>query len=138
MKCHIIEAENNSAGGLNWGKFLCAQFEEAEWAYQSAVSLAPLLVGRGWTPGHLLVVDLETGEGALFLPGGLASADLEKHRVWVCPLFEPFLEWLYANFDGDVATLPRLVKINSSRSALSGYRRPGPPTGARADRSQPA
>ena len=60
---------------------------------------------------HLVVLDLQTGEGAIFMPGGLAAADLDKHGIWVCPLFEPFLAWLYKQDLSDLDALPAVVEI---------------------------
>jgi hypothetical protein len=125
MKTRIVEAENVDAGGINWGKFMVGQFTDDEWARRSAVDGYPLVAGRGWRKQHLFVFDLQTGEGALFLPGGSPSADLNKHAIWVCPLFEPFLTWLYGRWEGSLDDLPHLVKIPSAAGGLSGYRRPG-------------
>ena len=86
----------------------------------------PLLPSRGWTPKHMLVLDLQTGEGSIFYPGGLAVADLEKHKVWVCPLFQPFLEWLYTRNLTDIDKLPALVELPNAPGAVYGYRRSGP------------
>jgi hypothetical protein len=41
----------------------------------------PLLGQGGWAPHHIMVTDLQTGEGAIFRPGGLASYDLDKHQL---------------------------------------------------------
>ncbi len=119
---------------FNWGKFLVARFDEHEWARRSLVDGQPLLSGQcGWTPQHMLVVDLQTGEGAMFLPQGLAKADLEKHRVWVCPMFEVFLGWLYDHPEhwADILTLPALIELDPEQTrghnAMYGHRRPGPP-----------
>lgn len=139
MRTHFIEASHGGTG--NWGKFMVGEFEIEEWARRSELpeaSTTRLLLGRGWRPQtHLLVVDLQTGEGAMFARRGLAAADLAKHAIWVCPMFEPFLEWLYAYFKGqfqsieagleDIQALPALVALDCpEKSALSGYRRPGP------------
>ncbi len=133
MKVKFIETTNQADGGLNWGKFMVARFEPTELAVPSAIeeSLgvhAGLIAGRGWGPDHLLVLDLQTGEGAMFRHGGFAKADLTKHRVWVCPMFEPFLDWLYRQNVSDLDTLPALVEFTEaeSPSAFAGYRRPGP------------
>jgi len=149
MKTKIIEATN----GFNHGKFLLGQFDhelgrrsalpvdqqhtEEDLVHLAKVGVAPqpyLLLQPRWERGTLLVLDLETGEGALFRPGGLAAADLHKHQIWVCPLFEPFLTWLYAwagsvgRLDGrlPIDALPDLVELPDAPSALYGYRRPGP------------
>jgi hypothetical protein len=131
----MIEATQDAAAGFNHGKFMLGRFDEEEWAQVSRIDTRmlgfrppPLLSGScGWTPDHLLVMDLQTGEGAIFRPGGMAVADLEKHRVWVCPMFEPFLEWLYRQDLGDLDGLPYLVELPDAPAAMAGYRRPGPP-----------
>lgn len=121
MKVRFVEATN----GFNWGKFMIGAFDD-EWRKKSHVDEQPLLAGRGWTERHLLIVDLATGEGAIFLPGGSARADLNKHRVWVCPLFEPFLEWLYHYTKGfSLDRLPPTIHLPDAPSALTGFRRPG-------------
>ena len=133
MKTKIIEATN---GPQNWGKFMLGQFD-AEWWRPSAIPHAlqstltcSLLRMVGWTPEHLLVVDLQTGEGAIFRPGGLARADLDKHRIWVCPLFEPFLTWLYKQDLSDLDKLPDHIDLPDAPFQWSGYRRAGPEVSA--------
>lgn len=131
MRTRIVEATN----GFNWGKFLVAQFDE-EWATRTAIPAEqqfeseygeemPLLSRCGWSYEHRVILDLQTGEGAVFRPGGYAKADLEKHKIWVCPLFEPFLEWVYTQDLTDVTTLPRMVELPNALSAMQGYRREG-------------
>lgn len=124
MQVKIIEATNVDAGGINWGKFMLCRFD-TEWEHRSVVGGdRPLLRSLGWGPEHLWVMDLQTGEGALFRPGGFAAADLNtKHQIWVCPMFEPFLTWLYQQDLKDITKLPDLVKIADPTSSLSGYRR---------------
>ncbi len=123
MKTIFIEATN----GFNWGKFMVGQFEAEEWNRYSEIGegFTPLLARCGWTPSHLLVMDLATGEGAIFWPTGSAKADLDKHRVWVCPLFEPFLTWLYTQDLADIQKLPSAVELPDAPSAMHGYRRAG-------------
>jgi len=123
MKTRLIEATSN---GFNWGKFLLGRFDESELSVRSAVNGSPLVSGRGWTADHLWVLDLQTGEGACFRPGGYAKADLDKHAIWVCPLFEPFLAWLYEQDLRDLQALPAVVELPDADNALYGYRRPGP------------
>jgi len=67
MKTKIIEVTNNE---LNWGKFLLGEFTEEELAYRSKIDEGFLIRGRGWGPEHILVFDLQTGEGAWFKLGG--------------------------------------------------------------------
>lgn len=126
MELHFIEA--SSAAG-NYGKFAVGRFTGAEWQTGSALpgfEGGSLLRQRGWSASHLLVFDLETGEGGMFLVGGLASADLDKRRVWVCVLFEPFLAWLYEQDLRDLSALPRHIDLGDVDFALRGYRRSGP------------
>jgi hypothetical protein len=124
VKTRIVEATSND---FNWGKFLICRFTEEELSVRSAVNGTPVVTGRGWDPQrHVWVLDLATGEGACFAPRGLAKADLEKHRIWVCPLFEPFLAWLYEQDVSDLDKLPAVVDLPNAENALAGYRRPGP------------
>jgi hypothetical protein len=133
MRTRIVELTN----GFNWGKFLLCRFDDIEWRRRTAIpddttSRVPLLAACGWAPEHLGVFDLATGEGAFFLPGGNATADLAKHQIWVCPMYEPFLAWLYKHPEGwtDFDALPDLVTLTDDetrgRSALYGHRRAGP------------
>ena len=139
MNTRFIEASN----GWNWGKFMVGQFDGDEWGRTSEVAPGEHLVaGRGWSHAHVLVVDLQTGEGAVFAPWGHARHDLNStHGVWVCPLFEPFLVWLYdwwqhelherhqaehaSTFQCDLRKLPAVVQLPDAPSALHGYRRTG-------------
>lgn len=125
MQSKIIEATNRDAGGLNWGKFMVCRFTVDEWAYRSIIGERALLHTVGWTRDHLFVIDLQTGEGAMFRPGGLAVADLNRHRIWVCPMFEPFLKWLYNQDLSNVELLPPVVQIDDPTSDLYGYRHLG-------------
>jgi hypothetical protein len=124
METKIIEATN---GPWNWGKFMVTRLDpgEAEWDKRSQVS-GDRWLRAAWAPNTLLVVDLETGEGVMVNPGGSVHADLEKHQVWVCPLFEPFLGWLYKQDIQDLQALPDLVDLPDAEFQMAGYRRPGP------------
>lgn len=129
-----MEATQRVQGGWNHGKFAVATFEPEEWARRCELDAAVhghqrSLLGRcNWGPEHVWVLDLATGEGAYFRHGGMASADLTKHQVWVCPMFEPFLAWLYRQSLADVLALrlPPVVEIPDAPRAMAGYRRPGP------------
>lgn len=131
MKTKIVEAVQSKADPGNWGKFLVG-VPDIEWVRGSEVCPGGALLNLcGWTAEHVWVLDLQTGEGAYFKLGGLASADLAKHRVWVCPLFEPFLEWLYSYWaetrtDLDFDDMPDVVELPDAPFAFAGYRRPGP------------
>lgn len=133
MRTRIVEAVQSKDRPGNWGKFLVGAFDE-EWAYESRVGpgRAPLLRSCGWWgPERLWVLDLQTGEGAYFGLGGSASADLRRNAIWVCPLYEPFLEWLYQQHrEGggrlDLDDLPDVVELPDAEFALYGHRRPGP------------
>lgn len=130
MNTKFIEASQNAdAGGIvNWGKFMLGRFDQDEWERGSEVgdSDRSLLHQCGWVSSHLWVLDLQTGEGAYLSPGGSAHADLQKHAVWVCPMFEPFLEWLYTQDLSDLDALPALVNLPDAEFSMHGYRRPGP------------
>lgn len=118
---------------LNWGKFMVCRFDGEDWAARSVVDEVyhqSLLGGRGWSPEHLMVFDIQTGEGALFKPGGLPRADLRKHQIWVCPMFELFLTWLYDQDLADIGALPPVIQLPGP-TAWRGYRREGPDEEAR-------
>jgi hypothetical protein len=131
VETRIIEATND----VNHGKFMLCRFVAKEWGEPGALHTISdlgnakpersVLAARGWSTRHIFVMDLQTGEGAMFLPGGYAKADLDKHKIWVCPMFEPFLTWLYTQDLTDLQALPRAVQVEGE-SALAGYRRPGP------------
>jgi hypothetical protein len=97
-----------------------------EYAYRSKVTNLPLLRSIGWDSSHVIVFDLQTCEGASFRPGGNAHFDLEKHKIWVCPMFEPFLCWLYKQQLDDLSALPGCIDLVDAPFALAGYRRNGP------------
>ena len=73
MKTKFIEATNVDAGGMNWGKFMVARFTESEWQRRSEVGGQSMLAERGWAKDNLLVLDLQTGEGAVQVPFCVAS-----------------------------------------------------------------
>lgn len=123
MICKIIEVTN----GFNWGKFMLCRFDAQEWQIKSVVDTEKnLLQTIGWAPHHIWILDLQTGEGALFRPGGVPQADLKKHKIWVCPMYEPFMVWLYSQDLSDIEKLPSFVELQFAESALYGYRREGP------------
>jgi hypothetical protein len=125
METKIIEASN---GPQNYGKFLLGRMD-SEWRTPSALpgyEGGSVVAARGWGHEHLWVLDLQTGEGACFRPGGNAAADLGKHCIWVCPLFEPFLAWLYRQELDDLQALPAHVDLPDAPFLMSGHRRLGP------------
>jgi len=122
MKQKFVEVTNNEQ---NWGKFLLLQFD-SEWEYDSQMSPGrPLLQQIGFNPRQIWVLDLQTCEGAAVVPGGSASADLNKHKVWVCPMYEPFLEWLYRQEFDSIEELPGKLNLTDAEFQMGGYRRPG-------------
>ncbi len=135
MDLKFVEAGHpqDMATGLygNWGKFAIGRYTNAELREPTrfpgcdgrhVVSL------RGWGSEHIWVFDLATGEAARFHPVGYAIADLSEHRVWVCPLFEPFLTWLYRfirehPYPQWWDDLPRTVELSEADFAFGGHRR---------------
>lgn len=118
-------------GTLNWGKFMVADFTGEEWRHRSEVTGVSLIRYTGWGSDHRLVIDLQTGEGAVFAvrPGGMPRADLAKHKIWVCPMFEPFLEWLYQQDLDRLDELPQLIELMDAPASMHGYRREGSDAG---------
>lgn len=126
MNYRIIEA-TQADEPFNWGKFLIAEFDDKAWEHISEISNSPLLTAIGYRPQRtgLWILDLQTREGAYFYPDGSALADLNKTRIWTCPLFEPFLIWLYENYEGNLNELPSVVHLKNAPAALGVARRPG-------------
>lgn len=125
----------NAAGGFsNWGKFQLETYTKEEWGYLSRVQPPEMSMGLlracGWGESIIWVKDLQTGEGACFTPRGNARADLRKHKIWVCPMFEPFLVWLYSHpeYHRDITQVPDRVELSYDEAPPEsrGYRRPGP------------
>ena len=138
MKIKFIEATNPSDDGetgLNWGKFMLLQLGREEWTYKSQLPVAPeleevqrkypLLGLIGYSRYNVWVFDLQTRQGAAFIPHGSAGMDLEQTKIWVCPMFEPFLEWLYRQDLTDITTLPAVVELVNAPGAYRGYQREG-------------
>lgn len=129
MRTFQFEATGNG----NWGRFLVGVLDtEWEWTSDTADGMRTLTT-TGYSHDSLWVLDLVTREGANFAPHGLAAADLDKHRIWVCPMFEPFLAWLYRELAGvrgwhyvdTLAQLPQVVELPDAPFALYGHRREG-------------
>jgi hypothetical protein len=110
MHTKIVEV----VSGMCWCKFLVARFEPEELAHPSQVDMGRTVMGPHHDARSLLVLDIGTGEGAVFTPGGSPSADLYKHAIWVSPLFGGFLKWLYALPKVVLADLPDLVELGES------------------------
>lgn len=124
MRTRLIEATN---GPRNWGKFLIGVYDKGDWAHESAVDPGrPLLRAIGTHPDQFWMLDLQTGEGAMFRPDGYVKADLDRRRILVCLLFEPLLEHLYAQWPWSLDDLPDLIDLPDAPAGLYGYRRPGP------------
>lgn len=128
MQTYFIEVTNK----FNWGKFMVGRFTTEEWCVPSRIGkLHSLIGGRGWSLQHIFVMDLQTGEGAMFLPNRnfpeAAKVDLDNRKIWICPMFEPFLKWLYAQDLQDLTLLPSLVEFTMAEAepAMYGYRREG-------------
>jgi hypothetical protein len=83
LETKIIEAHD--ASKFNHGKFMLGRFTEDEWALRQKVGLEDdpvemsLLRARGWDRDAILVLDLQTGEGAIFQPGTRTSAARSAH-----------------------------------------------------------
>lgn len=136
MELKFVEAISDEG---NWGKFAVGRHETSEWREREAIrpddlpegaTTPGLLRGRGWGPEHVWILDLQTGEGAMFRPGGHARADLSKRQIWVCPLFEPFLVAFYEHVRrfqdlGWWEQLPRVMRLTGVPLQLRGYRRRG-------------
>lgn len=120
MVTHFIEASD----GIAHGKFMLARLDGAELRVRSALPgfegerLQRVGGARRLNHRSTLVLDLQTGNGAAFFIGtGYWRADLERTGpIHVCPMFRPFLAWLYGQDVGDapdsIRELPRYVEVS--------------------------
>ena len=126
MDTFFFEATN----GFNHGKFAVALFTDEEWERRSALRDVRLLPSLGWGRSprdlHVWVLDLQTAEGMYVRLGGCAEYDLNgQHQIRVCPLFLPFLRWLYTQ---ELEDLPELsgtlvcLTEEEAPSSLTGHR----------------
>lgn len=147
MITKLIEATNTNK--FNFGKFLVGRFDEAERRRRSVLTdesddqlgidrTRYSLIGLSYKTGdETLVLDLQTGEGVLLPPrrawprsehrrAAFVHEVLNRHKVWVCPLYEPFLAWLMGQDVSDLNALPDVVRTLPDEACdLAGYRRPG-------------
>ncbi len=133
MELRIVEAgQGHTAGLSNHGKCGIGRYTGEQWAEPGQFpgsESSQLLRQCGWGPRHYWVLDLQTGEGAVFQVPGYAPADLNKRRIWVCPMFEPFLAWMFEHARREGANwferLPRTVMLDDAEFCMHGYRRAG-------------
>lgn len=118
MESKIIEATSDWA----WSKFLLLRLTRVELDYMSRVGGSRLFSGYNST--DILVVDVDTGEGAFFSPGGHVQADLTHHAIWHGPLFKGFLSWLYKQDLTDLTSLPDHLDLAGNEGHAE--RAPGP------------
>jgi hypothetical protein len=149
LRTQIVEATNTR--GV-WGGFLVGRIAD-EWGRVSRVSDTPmsLLAEAGYEATAMLVVDLDTGNGAVFTPPErrvdftdaqwvnvariTARFDLNtNHQIQVSPLFESFLAWLYVQEPFEFDALPDHIELNAP-SVVHGYRRMRLITGGAAPKS---
>jgi hypothetical protein len=112
----------------NWGAFLVAVPDEIEWGWRSHAIPSDISLPEqlAWGPSQAWVMDLRTGEGALFTLGGDYRAELESHRIFVTAQFEGFLEWLCLQDPAGLRHLPHVVKVADATFSIKNYRRLGP------------
>lgn len=140
MELKFIEAghpvDENGFGG-NWGKFAVGRWtgpelgEKTKYPGCEGQNIASL---RGWGGDHVWLFDLQTGEAARFHTNNPIPVDvrhqLKTHKIWVCPMFEPFMVWLWGHIRLHPDwwdTLPRTVELPADTPFdFAGYRRPGP------------
>ncbi len=137
MDTKFVEAGHGPHGG-NWGKFMVGRYTDVELAeparFPGCERARRLVNLTGPGRQDIWVLDLQTGEGARFPIEFASTTDvrhqLNKHRIHICPLYEPFLAFLYGYIDAHRRTwwedLPRVVEMPAAEFRLFGRRRPGP------------
>lgn len=109
---------------FNHGKFLVGQMEGFELTQYLAIKddgrqLSHVLHA---SPSKFWVLDCATCEGAFFDFSNDAYYQLERHQVWVCPMFPLFLEWAFEKFkqEPNVLNWDSLVNLKQGKhNALS-------------------
>ncbi len=123
--------------GGNWGKFAVGRWtvqelgEKTQFPGCEGQRIASL---HGWGGDHVWLFDLQTGESARFYINNPVPVDvrsqLKNHQIWVCPMFEPFMVWLWSHIRLNPSwwdTLPRTVELPADTPfEVAGFRRPGP------------
>lgn len=135
MISHFVEVTHGTEMG-NWGKFQLLQLQIEDVTYQSEVhkqmgESAPLLRQIGFQRNYIWFLDLQTLEGvAMPPPNGDAATHvkyyLDKHQIWVCLLYEPFVSWFWQQGFKSIKECPPLVELPDAPGGLHGYRRGGP------------
>lgn len=138
MISKIIEATNTNK--FNFGKFNVSVYDAEERSRASIINEGfNLLRSIGKHPDDVMVADLQTSEALTFPayfrnyrggdPERLAGEVhyyMGKHKIWVCPLYEPFVCWLFEQDLEDIRKLPPMVDtLPEEVSSLFGYRRQG-------------
>lgn len=150
MICKIIEATD--VGQFNHGKFMVRLFEHDEYNYMSRIAPEYLLRRFcNYPRATIWVDDLYTGEGCRFAfpsyrikenreqRAAHVKESLNRHRIWVCPMFEPFVTWLLGQDLSDLSCLPDVVdSLPDDACSFWGYRRPGPPESSEASAQKPS
>lgn len=129
MRTYLFETIASPRTPKNWGSFMVCVPDEIEWAWQSHVStsLMPALAEFGWTPEHVIVMDMKTGEAAFFRPGDREAAeDLTLHRIYRSPQLGLFLTWLYGQDIAHLYQQPAVIEVEDCTFALEGWREIGP------------
>ncbi len=135
MRTKILEAGVAKDDPRTWGRFLLGRMD-VEWEAPSAIDdAARRVLGADWQNperattvlsqchyskrGHLLVLDLSTGEGAVFNLDGWPNTELQSHKIRVSPMFQPLLDWLsYRLYLEDLDALPAFVRLHVDPNEL--------------------
>lgn len=123
MISRFIEASHGDGG--NYGKFIVLRFDKRESQIKTRLPghtghpLFTFAGARKLNPKTTFVFDLQTGEGAAFYIGdkGGARIALSQRDIWVCPLYLPFLNWLWGQDMSDITKLPRYVDLSGAEFA---------------------
>jgi len=125
MRLYLFEA--SSGWAKNYGTFAVGRLGSEELRQESAYYPGSSALGqRKYDERKLWAMDMVTCEGAAFDPKADLVSQLERHQIWVCVLYEPFLRWLGQQDLRDLSILPRKVDLPDVPPALVGYRRTGP------------
>lgn len=118
MKTKVIEVEEPVPGF--WCKFMIGVFTD-EWGHRPVVD-APeyeatsLLRQLGWSRDHYLILDLESGQGAIFHRGSHPEWDERTKGLSRNPMLVPLWKWLQTQDLDRIQDFPDKVTLEGPMS----------------------
>jgi hypothetical protein len=117
METIYIEATSKRTGPGQYFTFAVSQFTDLERQRRSQITKTTLLPMLMTNYQILHILDMQTGEGAIFRFRGDPEGDRLRHQIKTSPIFPDFLAWLYQQDVSTLSTLPRIVDLDRPQLA---------------------